>query len=32
MLAVIYYDVYMSYLMLIYTRHNKLCVVTPWLF
>jgi len=32
MLSVVYYDARLSYQMLLKTRHNKLCVVTPWLF
>jgi len=30
--SVVYYDSCLSYQMIIKTRHNKLCVVTPWLF
>jgi len=29
MLSVVYYGACLSYQMLIKTRHNKLCVVTP---
>jgi len=32
MLTVVYYDACLSYQMMIKTRHNKLCVVTSWLF
>ena len=32
MLSVVYYGACLSYQMLIKTRHNKLCVVTSWLF
>jgi len=32
MLPVVYYDACLSYQMIIKTRYDKLCVVTPWLF
>jgi len=32
MLSVVYYDAWLSYPMVIETRHDKLCVVIPWLF
>jgi len=30
--SVVYYDSCLSYQMIIKIRHNRLCVVTPWLF